>query len=225
MVGLNASISHRCFTSLNLFGSPVDILLGIPIRGTLVRFIAMIMFCVTASGCMQRLVEAPTPVDDGSFYVHVVRQSDETFPKILTWYTGTTLSGSLVARFNPYLQERDVKVGDRIVIPLELIANDQPYGTAPAFTQKEATNLLMEGKGAAPQKKQPLETFDDDTNPMVGETPAPRVSGNQSAEQRRKELEQEIQDRQAELDRLRQPAPSVQRDADEENPYEGGESF
>jgi hypothetical protein len=164
-------------------------------------------------------VPAPPPVDDGSFYVHIVRQSDETFPKILTWYTGTTLSGSLVARFNPYLQQRDVKVGDRVVIPLELVANDQPYGTAPAFTQKEAPNLLMEDKPREAPPKKNLETFDDDTNPMVSATPVEAQS------QRREELEREIRERQAELDRLKQRTPAVEKGGDEELPYDDGESF
>lgn len=183
------------------------------------RLIKLFIICVTCASCSQRLVSAPSPVEDGSFYVHIVRQSDETFPKILTWYTGTTLSGTLVTRFNPYLQERDVKVGDRVVIPLELVANDQPYGTAPEFTRKEAPNLLMDDKRREPPSKKGLETFDDDTTPMVSATPV------ESQAQRREELEREIRERQVELNRLKQQTPAVEKGADEELPYEGGESF
>ncbi len=190
------------------------------------RLLGLFCISVIASGCMQRLVQPPAPIEEGAFYVHVVRQPDETFPKILTWYTGTTLSGSIVTRFNPHIEGRDLKVGDRIVLPVEVMANEQPYGTSPSLSQKETPNLLM-GDDKAPKKesKGSPETFDDDTNPMIGEATQASGAAPQSSDQRRKDLEREIRERQAELDRLKQEPPVVNKDADEELPYEGGESF
>lgn len=190
------------------------------------RVFGLSAICFIATGCMERLVPAPVPVEDGSFYVHVVRQPDETFPKILTWYTGTTLSGSLVVRFNPYLQQRDVKIGDRVVIPVEVMANEQHYGTAPVLRQTGTPNLLM-GDDKAPStgpKKSP-ETFDDETNPTITVTPDAPDAVTQASDQRRKDLEREIREKQAELERLKQPTITPREEANDELPYEGGESF
>lgn len=94
-------------------------------------------------GCLHRYVDPPAPIDEGSFLVHVVRAPDESFPKILTWYTGTTLSQEIVLRYNPVLMTRELKVGDRILIPQELVANLNSYGTAPHTAQSNPPNLLM----------------------------------------------------------------------------------
>jgi hypothetical protein len=179
--------------------------------------------CLALSGCVHRYVDAPTPTHEGSFFVHVVKAPDESFPKILTWYTGTTLSQEIVMRYNPYLQQRGVKVGDRVLIPVELIANEHAYGTAPHPAQSQtpnllmgesAPNLLMEGKkkGDVPASPPPqatpmndlpsmtLETFNDDTNPdgahqETGPTPA-------QAPSRVEQLQKEIDEKRRELELL-----------------------
>ena len=121
------------------------------------------------TACSGSLVPAPEPTQEGEFLVHVVRAPDESLPKILTWYTGTTLSQGLVARYNPFVVERQLEVGDRIMIPVELIANDKPYGEDAPGGAKKVPNLLM-GESESPRPtpaatRDGLETFNSDTDP------------------------------------------------------------
>lgn len=136
------------------------------IRASIIALVAFVSASLTA--CSDRLVAAPPATEEGTFFVHVVRSSDESLPKILTWYTGTTLSQSLVARYNPYVLERSLEVGDRIMIPVEMIANDKPYGDEGAVTTNKTPNLLMGESDTPPPTATPpsgLETFNDDTDP------------------------------------------------------------
>lgn len=182
------------------------------------------------SGCVHRYVDAPTPTEEGSFFVHVVKAPDESFPKIITWYTGTTLSQDMVLRCNPYLQQREIKVGDRVLIPVELVANENPYGTAPERPQGQAPNLLMgeavpnllmEGKASSrlpppppPSSPTPqpnarplsdlptmtLETFNDDTNPDAPHQDA--TAAPLQAASRVEQLQYEINEKKRELELL-----------------------
>ena len=168
--------------------------------------------------------------------MHVVRTPDESLPKIVTWYSGTTLSQPLVIKYNPFLLEREIKVGDKIIIPVEIVANDQAFGSAPAQQAAKAPNLLM-GESATPtpavqvtpvvESKKPtkpatelpvmsLETFNDDTNPDASEV-VPQVPLHG---ERVKQLQKEISDRQRELESLRAPPAAGQR-ADEDMPPPG----
>ena len=185
--------------------------------------------CLALSGCVHRYVDAPTPTEEGSFLVHVVKAPDESFPKILTWYTGTTLSQQIVVKYNPYLQQREIKVGDRVLIPVELVANDNAYGTAPVRPQSQAPNvlmgeetpnLLMEGKKAPPQPTPAqtaaplndlptmgLETFNDDTNPDAGHQDASATPPQ--GESRVEQLQKEIDAKKRELEMLQATKPPV----------------
>lgn len=178
------------------------------------------LVCVTLGGCIQRWVDAPSPSDEGSFLVHVVRSSDESLPKIMTWYSGTTLSQQLVIKYNPFLLQRDVMIGDKIIIPIEIVANDKAFGDASEQSIVRAPNLLM-GESATPtpvvqktvpsQKANPaqsindlptmrLETFNDDTNPDAAQ---PETEGKAPAPvDRVRQLQKEITDRQQELESL-----------------------
>ena len=182
--------------------------------------------------------------------MHVVKAPDESFPKILTWYTGTTLSQDMVLRCNPYLQQREIKVGDRVLIPVELVANENPYGTAPERPQTQAPNLLMgeavpnllmEGKASSrlpppPSSPTPqpnarplsdlptmtLETFNDDTNPDATnqDVRAAPLQGASRVEQ----LQNEIDEKKRELELLqatKEPAAKPATPGDEDMPRPG----
>lgn len=175
--------------------------------------------------------------------MHIVKAPDESFPKILTWYTGTTLSQEIVLRYNPYLQQREMKVGDRVLLPVEVVANENAYGTAPERTPSQTPNLLMgeavpnllmEGKTSSqPKPKEPaaplndlptmgLETFNDDTNPDAGhlEASAAPAQPNDRVEQ----LQKEIEDKKRELQLLqtrKEPAAQPATKGDDDMPPPG----
>lgn len=186
-------------------------------------------------GCIQRYVDPPTPVEDGSFFVHVVRAPDESFPKILTWYTGTTLSQEIVLRYNPAIAQRPLKAGDRILIPVELVANTNAYGTAPQSGQGKVPNLLMGESAPEPTPPSPssndepkpspsaappatsadtlpsmtLETFADETSPDKPEVTSPKSAPPVTQDGKVQQLQQEIADKQRELERLQAAQPTV----------------
>jgi hypothetical protein len=189
-------------------------------------------------------VDAPTPTEEGSFLVHVVKAPDESFPKILTWYTGTTLSQQIVLRYNPYLQQREIKVGDRVLIPVELVANDNAYGTAPERPKSQAPNvlvgeavpnLLMEGKKPIPQANPQqtaaplndlptmgLETFNEDTS-SDAEHQDKGISPSQG-DSRVEQLQKEIDAKKRELEMLqatKPPAVNPAASGDEDMPPPG----
>ncbi len=188
-------------------------------------------------GCLHRYVDPPPPVDEGAFLVHVVKAPDESLPKILTWYTGTTLSQQIVLRYNPALTQRELRVGDRVIIPTEVVANNNPYGTAPQMGQRKTPNLLMGETGhepnlTPPQEVEPtappqssshvtgglpplqLETFADDTSPDKADAEAHGVTavpqGDVGVEQRTNEGVNE----QHELERLQAAKPTAIGDED-----------
>jgi hypothetical protein len=177
-----------------------------------VKRVLLSAIAVSFFGCVEHFVSAPAPEDQGAFLVHRVRSQEESFPKVLTWYTGTTLSQEIVARHNPFVLQRELRVGDTIKIPVELIANDRPFGEDDKHTSTPTVDLLMEGAAtptpvrtgsAAPS----LETFDDENSPdSISEralvTPAPSVPSSDHGA-RMQELEREIQEREAELRTLR----------------------
>jgi hypothetical protein len=185
-------------------------------------------------GCLHRYVDPPAPVEEGSFFVHVVKTSDESLPKLLSWYTGTTLSQGIVRRYNPALSQREVKIGDRVVIPVELVANTNPYGTAPQAGQGKAPNLLMGEVAPPPTSASPhnarsetsassatdtlpaliLETFGDEAGSETSEQTGIMTPPPAHHDDKMQQLRQEIADKQRELERLQAGEPIAIGDED-----------
>jgi hypothetical protein len=203
-----------------------------------VKRLSIFLACVIMVGCVQRWVDAPPPTNEGAFLVHVVKTPDESLPKILTWYTGTTLSQQLVVKVNPFLLQRPIRVGDKIVIPMEVVANPNSFGTAPEQQGGKVPNLLMGEGGPSPrmtgkQEKvadpEPqkevtdlptinLETFNDDTNPDAASPEG--VPQRPQESDRVKQLEKEIAEKQRELQSL-QGAPHGRQPGDPDMPPPG----
>lgn len=185
---------------------------------------------IALSGCtLIPRIDPPQALHEGDFLVHVVTRKEETLAQILTWYTGSALSEPLVVQHNPFLANRGVQLGDRIRIPLEIVANDRRYATDASQEEPRtiAPNLLMEGEGKRPVEtsikmggsdgRRPghsLETFNDETNPDKSETTSLSTNGDAD---RVNHLEQEIREKQRELEELKQRAP-LERFDDEDMP-------
>jgi LysM repeat protein len=59
-------------------------------------------------------------------YVHAVRRSGETLIAISRWYTGSTDNWKRLVEVNKGLKPRRIRVGDKILIPEELMKTQQP---------------------------------------------------------------------------------------------------
>ena len=175
------------------------------------RFVLTII-AISFVGCVEHLVSPPVPQNDGAFLIHRVRSQDESFPKLLTWYTGTTLSQQIIVRHNPFVLQRELRVGDTIKIPVELVANDRPFGEDGKHVSSPTVDLLMEGAATSTPvstaaASSALETFDDENSPdKVSErtlVAPPAASATPDPGERMQELEREIREREAELQTLR----------------------
>ena len=175
------------------------------------RFVLTII-AIFFVGCVEHLVSPPVPQNDGAFLIHRVRYQDESFPKLLTWYTGTTLSQQIIVRHNPFVLQRELRVGDTIKIPVELVANDCPFGEDGKHVSSPTVDLLMEGAATSTPvstaaASSALETFDDENSPdKVSErtlVAPPAASATPDPGERMQELEREIREREAELQTLR----------------------
>ena len=175
------------------------------------RFVLTII-AIFFVGCVEHLVSPPVPQNDGAFLIHRVRSQDESFPKLLTWYTGTTLSQQIIVRHNPFVLQRELRVGDTIKIPVELVANDCPFGEDGKHVSSPTVDLLMEGAATSTPvstaaASSALETFDDENSPdKVSErtlVAPPAASATPDPGERMQELEREIREREAELQTLR----------------------
>ena len=175
------------------------------------RFVLTII-AISFVGCVEHLVSPPVPQNDGAFLIHRVRSQDESFPKLLTWYTGTTLSQQIIVRHNPFVLQRELRVGDTIKIPVELVANDRPFGEDGKHASTPTVDLLMEGATTSTPvstvaASSALETFDDENSPdkvperTLVAPPAANATSDPGA--RMQELEREIREREAELQTLR----------------------
>ena len=175
------------------------------------RFVLTII-AISFVGCVEHLVSPPVPQNDGAFLIHRVRSQDESFPKLLTWYTGTTLSQQIIVRHNPFVLQRELRVGDTIKIPDELVANDCPFGEDGKHVSSPTVDLLMEGAATSTPvstaaASSALETFDDENSPdKVSErtlVAPPAANATPDPGERMQELEREIREREAELQTLR----------------------
>ena len=175
------------------------------------RFVLTII-AISFVGCVEHLVSPPVPQNDGAFLIHRVRSQDESFPKLLTWYTGTTLSQQIIVRHNPVVLQRELRVGDTIKIPVELVANDRPFGEYGKHASTPTVDLLMEGATTSTPvstvaASSALETFDDENSPdkvperTLVAPPAANATSDPGA--RMQELEREIRERETELQTLR----------------------
>jgi len=79
---------------------------------------------------VQSAPEPPPPEPETAVepapYVHTVRRSGETLIAISRWYTGAADNWKRLVDVNNGLNPRRIKVGDKILIPKELIKTHQP---------------------------------------------------------------------------------------------------
>ncbi len=75
--------------------------------------------------------EAPLPSEpQPQPYIHEVRWPGETLSHIALWYTGSSNNWKKIARANPGLEPLSIHVGDKILIPEELLKEPAPMPRA-----------------------------------------------------------------------------------------------
>jgi hypothetical protein len=68
----------------------------------------------------------PEPPQEPPYLVHTVKWPGETLALIAKWYTGNTENWRAIAKANPKLDPRRIRLGSHIQIPSELLKNREP---------------------------------------------------------------------------------------------------
>lgn len=99
------------------------------------------------SACGPRYVQAPAPVDRGSYLVHIVTRPGETARSVARWYTGSDRPFREIAQISEVSEGGELKLGQRVLIPTFLVKKTNPpsAGSArPKSTKKGAPNKRPE---------------------------------------------------------------------------------
>jgi len=68
--------------------------------------------------------------------VHVVVSRNETLSKLAQWYTGKADNSKKILEHNRGYAKHKLQIGDRVLIPFDLVKNMKPFPKAPAPTRK-----------------------------------------------------------------------------------------
>lgn len=109
-------------------------------------------------------------------FVHEVGRKGENLTLISKWYTGSAGNWMAVARANPSIEPRRIRVGERIVIPGELLQRREPmpadYGIrASGQTEKKVSPPSEDNRSKAVDLFGPV----DSTDRAAGEDDGPEA--------------------------------------------------
>ena len=119
-------------------------------------FIAILNACATTKvvhevqGPVFKVKPAPEPPakpeskppEESPYLVHKVRWPNETLSLIAKWYTGRTENWKAIAKANPTLHPRRIRLGREIKIPAELLKTIVPM-----------PREFVQGNGSKPTKR------------------------------------------------------------------------
>jgi len=103
------------------------------------------------------------------FYVHKIRWSGETLSHIARWYTGSTKNWKAIVKFNPGINPKLILIGDKILIPEDLLKTRQPmpreFLTA-SVRKKDSLSSAPEQPSEEPEELElfkPIDTYQPTT--------------------------------------------------------------
>lgn len=83
----------------------------------------LLVVLFAAAGCS---VTQSVPSNPRPEYIHTVTSRGETLGSIAEWYTGSAGNWTKIARANPRIKPRSLKLGQTILIPRTLVRTEQP---------------------------------------------------------------------------------------------------
>jgi hypothetical protein len=115
--------------------------------------------------------EAPrSTLAEPRFYVHKIRWSGETLSHIARWYTGSAKNWKAIVEVNPGINYKKILIGDKVLIPEELLKTRQPMPRAfltASVRKEDPFSFLPEQPSEEPER---LELFNPiDTHPATTE--------------------------------------------------------
>jgi nucleoid-associated protein YgaU len=102
-------------------------------------------------------------------YVHTVRRSGETVIAISRWYTGSAENWKRLVDINNGLNPRRIRVGDKILIPGELMKTQQAMPTDFMASTDQEESVPPASPSKKPTESNPIELFGPiDNNDAAG---------------------------------------------------------
>jgi hypothetical protein len=89
------------------------------------------------------------PEYDTNLFFHTVKHYGENFSVIALWYTGSVKATGEIARYNPTLKSKTLKVGTKVKIPSMLIKRRTPLPKD--FVRKALLSNPKKSQQTAPQ--------------------------------------------------------------------------
>jgi LysM repeat protein len=105
------------------------------------------------------------------FYVHKISWSGETLSHIARWYTGSTKNLKAIVKVNPGINPKLILIGDKILIPEELLKTRQPMPReflAASVRKKDSFSSSPEQPSEEPEGLElfyPIDTYQPTTEP------------------------------------------------------------
>lgn len=133
---------------------------------------------IAFSGCDRFFLPKPPQTQEGAYLVHVVSGGDvrEDISTILLWYTGSEDNASAVQVANPGIDLSELKAGQRIVIPSNIVTqtNAMPRRKFTLGVDVVPTPQPLRAPEMTPQGKRsdPLEELMRQNERRVSPTPA-----------------------------------------------------
>ncbi len=87
------------------------------------RLISICLLSISLVACAPK---APPPPPQPTYLDHVVQYSGETMGVIAAWYTGSSANWPLIANANPQIQVKNIRIGNVIRIPENLVVKREP---------------------------------------------------------------------------------------------------
>ena len=104
-------------------------------------------------------------------YVHTVRRSGETLIAISHWYTGSADNWKRLVEANNGLNPRRIQVGDKILIPEELMKTQQPMPADYMASKTQKKKVPTTSSPTQPTETNRIDLFGPIENNDAAENP------------------------------------------------------
>jgi len=116
---------------------------------------------------------APPSTPEVKFFTHQIKWSGENLILISRWYTGSAKNWLSIVEANPSIDPRRIRIGDRILIPENLLKTREPMPISNIPPKVEKKKEPLAPTAVPPSNSKEIELF----GPIDTETQVHRLDG------------------------------------------------
>jgi hypothetical protein len=94
-----------------------------------------------------------------TYFIHTIRWPGENLIRISRWYTGSGNNWLLLAKANPSIDPRRIRIGDSILIPENLLKTRDPMPISSVSISSEQKNNSPASSSESPPSAENVELF------------------------------------------------------------------